>query len=41
MFKVTKTPERCQWYRFCVFIVNLEHISHLVFTIDFEHLAAC
>ena len=25
-----KTPERCQWCRSVVFIVNFEHISHLV-----------
>ena len=25
-----KTPERRQWRRFGVFIVNFEHISHLV-----------
>ena len=25
-----KTPERCQWRRSGVFIVNFEHISHLV-----------
>ena len=25
-----KTPERCQWHRFSVFIVNFEHISHNV-----------
>ena len=25
-----KTPERCQWHRFGGFIVNFEHISHLV-----------
>ena len=25
-----KTPERCHWRRSGVFIVNLEHISHLV-----------
>ena len=24
-----KTPERCQWHRSGVFIVNFEHISHL------------
>ena len=30
MFKVNnKTPERRQWRRSGVFIVNLEHISHL------------
>ena len=26
---ITKTPERCQWRRSSVFIVNFEHISHL------------
>ena len=26
-----KTPERCQWGRSAVFIVNFEYISHLVF----------
>ena len=38
-----KTPERCHWRRFRVFIVNLEHISHffLVFTVEFEQLVAC
>ena len=25
-----KTPERRHWHRFGVFIVNIEHISHLV-----------
>ena len=25
----TKTPERCHWRRFAVFIFNFEHISHL------------
>ena len=25
-----KTPEQCHWRRFSVFIVNFEHISHLV-----------
>ena len=24
-----KTPERCQWRRYGVFIVNFEHILHL------------
>ena len=27
---IIKTPERRQWHRSCVFIVNFEHISHLV-----------
>ena len=35
-----KTPERRQWYRFGVFIVNLERISHLflvfVLFVNFE-----
>ena len=31
MFKVNnKTPERRRWRHFGVFIVNFEHISHLV-----------
>ena len=30
MFKVNKTPERRQWRRHGVFIVNFEHISLLV-----------
>ena len=25
-----KTPERLRWRRFSVFIVNFEHVSHLV-----------
>ena len=25
-----RTPERRQWHRICIFIVYLEHISHLV-----------
>ena len=39
---VIKTPERCQWRRVGVFIVSLEHISHLflVFTVNFEQLVA-
>ena len=28
--KQIKTPERRQWRRYSVFIVNFEHISHLV-----------
>ena len=38
-----KTPERCQWRRFSLFIVILEHISHLflMFTVDFEQLFTC
>ena len=37
-----KTPERRQELRFGVFIVDLEHISHLllVFTVDFGQLFA-
>ena len=37
-----KTPERRQWRRSGVFIVNFEHISHLVlvFLYNFEHLIA-
>ena len=27
---IIKTPERCQSYRFSVFIVNFEQISHIV-----------
>ena len=31
MFKVNKkAPERRQWRRSGVFIINLEHISHLI-----------
>ena len=30
MFKVNNTPERRQWRDSGVFIVNFEHISHLV-----------
>ena len=30
MFKVKKTPERRQWPRSGVFIVNFEHFPHLV-----------
>ena len=38
-----KTTDQCQWRRFGVFIVNLEHISHLfpVFTVDFKQLVVC
>ena len=38
-----KTPVRCQLRRFKLFIVNLEHISHLFLmsTVDFEQLVAC
>ena len=27
---IIKTPEQCQWCRAGVFVVNFEHISHLV-----------
>ena len=30
MYKVNKKPERRQWRRSGVFIVNFVHISHLV-----------
>ena len=38
-----KIPERRQWRRFGVFIVNFEHNSHLcssVSIVNFEHLIA-
>ena len=38
-----KKPTRRQWYRFGVFIVNFEHISHLcssVSIVNFEHVFA-
>ena len=37
-----KTPERCHWSCSDVFIVNFEHISHLllVFIVNFEHVIA-
>ena len=37
-----KTPERRQWRRSVVFIVNFEHISHLVplLLLSTEHLIA-
>ena len=34
-----KTPEQRHWRRFCVFIVNFEHISHFFYRVsivDFE-----
>ena len=44
MFKLTiKTPERRQWRRSGVFIVNFEHIAHLVLVfllLNFEHVNA-
>ena len=37
----TKTPERCQWGRSGVFIVNFEHISQLAVSIvNFEQVNA-
>ena len=36
----TKTPEWRQWYRSGVFIVNFEHISHLVLVFNFEQVNA-
>ena len=38
-----KIPERHQWRRFEIFIVNFEHISYLgssIFIVNFEHLIA-
>ena len=38
-----KTPKRCHWRRFHVFIVNFEHISHLCFgasIVNFEKVHA-
>ena len=38
-----KTPERRRWRHSGVFIVNFEHISHLVlvfFIVNFEHVFA-
>ena len=38
---IIKTPERCHWHRFDVFVVNFEHISHFfpVFSIvDFKQV---
>ena len=36
-----KTPGRCQWRRSGFFIVNFEHISHLVLVFcNFEHVNA-
>ena len=36
-----KTPERRQWHRPGIFIVNFEHISHLVvFIVNFEQVNA-
>ena len=36
-----KTLERRQWCRSDVFIVNCEHISHLVLIVDFEQANVC
>ena len=35
-----KIPERHQWRRSGIFIVNTEHISHLVSIANFEHVIA-
>ena len=35
-----KTPERRHWRRTGVFIVNFEHISHLVLIVNFEQVNA-
>ena len=35
-----KTPERRHWPRPSVFIVNFEHISHLVSIVNFEQVNA-
>ena len=36
-----KTPERCQWSRSGVFIVNCEHISAFALIIDSEQENLC
>ena len=36
----TKTPEQRHWRCSGVFIVNIEHISHLVAIVNFEHVIA-
>ena len=39
-----KTPERLLWHRYCVFIVNFEHILHfdlVVFIVVVEQVDAC
>ena len=39
---IIKIPERRQWRRFGVFIVNFEHISHLILAfLDFLFLIGC
>ena len=35
-----KIPERRQWHRSGIFIVNFEHISHRVSIVSFEHVIA-
>ena len=35
-----KIPERRQWLRSSIFIVNFEYISHLVLVFYFEHVIA-
>ena len=42
MFKVNnKTPERRQWRRSYVFIVNFEHSFSTVSIVDFDQVAKC
>ena len=36
-----KTLERCQWRHSSAFIVNCEHISKFVLTVDFEQANFC
>ena len=36
-----KTPERCQWRRSIVFIVNCEGTSNSFLIIDFEQAKVC
>ena len=36
-----KALERCQWCHPNVFIVNCEHISNFVLTVDFERANVC
>ena len=36
-----KTPERCQWSRSGIFIVNCEHISAFALIIDSEQENLC
>ena len=35
-----KIPERRQWRRSGIFIVNFEHISQVVSVVNFEHVIA-